>query len=218
MNIFVNWYFDVWNDGVTPWNAHSNLRLAFLGNWICQKLGKVGGSIPYQHNIMLTKPFQRWNAYVTRRESIKYLWWECSMMDWRNCECTGLKVDFIEMWNCLKWQSVRFSKNRSSERPFCITGADKLTGSEQTPTDICTDKSIGTRKGTGLQCNMRTKKISRRTCAEKRSSNRWSACNEHGGMGFSRNGYSIAIQSYKDSSMTKRGAFPERRVMPYAKF
>ena len=43
--------------------------------------------------------------------------------------------------------SVRFSKNLRYERPYCVTGAITLAGSEQAPKGICTDRIIGTRKG-----------------------------------------------------------------------
>ena len=39
------------------------------------------------------------------------------------------------------------SKNVFYENPYCVTGAIKLTGSEQTPKDKCKDRIIGTRKG-----------------------------------------------------------------------
>ena len=43
--------------------------------------------------------------------------------------------------------SVRSSKNRRYEKPYCVTGAMTLTGLEQAPKGICTDRIIGTRKG-----------------------------------------------------------------------
>ena len=36
------------------------------------------------------------------------------------------------------------------ENPYSVTGAVKPTGSEQTPKGKCTDRIIGTRKGTEL--------------------------------------------------------------------
>ena len=42
------------------------------------------------------------------------------------------------------------SKNRNYEKPWCITGASKLTGSKQKPKGICIDRIIGTRKGIRL--------------------------------------------------------------------
>ena len=47
-------------------------------------------------------------------------------------------------------KSVRTSKNVLYENPYCVIGAVKLTGSEQTPTGKCTDRIIGTRKGAEL--------------------------------------------------------------------
>ena len=67
------------------------------------------------------------------------------------------------------WELVRTSKNVLYENPYCVRGAVKPTGSEQTPTGKCTDRIIGTRKGT-----------------ESASSNRKRFCNGVGGMGFSR--------------------------------
>ena len=46
---------------------------------------------------------------------------------------------------------VRLSKNLCYEKPYCVTGAIKLTGLKRTPKGICTDKDDGTRKGTELQ-------------------------------------------------------------------
>lgn len=43
-----------------------------------------------------------------------------------------------------KRQSVRFSKNGNYEKPYSVTGAVKLTGSEQASKYICTDRIIGT--------------------------------------------------------------------------
>ena len=42
---------------------------------------------------------------------------------------------------------MRTSKNVLYENPYCVTGAVKPTGSEQTPKGKCTDRIIGTRKG-----------------------------------------------------------------------
>lgn len=42
-------------------------------------------------------------------------------------------------------------KNPCYERPYCVTGVIKLTGSKRAPKGICTDKDDGTRKGTELQ-------------------------------------------------------------------
>ena len=50
----------------------------------------------------------------------------------------------------IQW-SVRLSKNPCYERPYCVTGVIKLTGSKRAPKGICTDKDDGTRKGTELQ-------------------------------------------------------------------
>lgn len=58
-------------------------------------------------------------------------------------------------------QLVRFSKNVPYEKPFYVKGINKLAGLEQAPKDICKDKTIGTRKGTGLAINKRTNHISR---------------------------------------------------------
>lgn len=55
----------------------------------------------------------------------------------------------VEMHGCDDLQLVRWSKNRIYETPYCVTGTIKLTGSEQEPKDICTDRIIGTRKGIG---------------------------------------------------------------------
>ncbi len=38
------------------------------------------------------------------------------------------------------------SKNPHYENPYSVTGAIKLTGSYQWPTDICKDSDNGTRK------------------------------------------------------------------------
>lgn len=38
---------------------------------------------------------------MTRRESIKYLWWECPRRTDENRECTGLDVYHIEMYGHL---------------------------------------------------------------------------------------------------------------------
>jgi hypothetical protein len=71
---------------------------------------------------------------------------------------------------------VWWNKNRCYETPYAIKGGIKLTGSEQKPKDVCTDKIIGTRKGIEFpQGNRLTKPardISNRIGAEKRSSNR----------------------------------------------
>lgn len=53
---------------------------------------------------------------------------------------------------------MRTSKNVFYENPYCVTGAVKPTGSEQTPKDKCKDRIIGTRKGAELVNNIRTKK------------------------------------------------------------
>ena len=45
--------------------------------------------------------------------------------------------------------SVRSSKNSRYEKPYCVTGAMTLTGLEQAPKGICTDRITGTRKGNG---------------------------------------------------------------------
>lgn len=41
---------------------------------------------------------------------------------------TVLKEDHIEMYGCVKAQSVWFSRNSPYERPCCVTGTSKLTG------------------------------------------------------------------------------------------
>lgn len=51
------------------------------------------------------------------------------------------------MCACEKSQSVWLSKNSQNEKPYCVTGTNKLTGSEQRPKGVCTDRNIGTRKG-----------------------------------------------------------------------
>ncbi len=38
------------------------------------------------------------------------------------------------------------SKNRRYEIPYTVIGGIKHTGSERTPTDICIDRIVGTRK------------------------------------------------------------------------
>ena len=43
---------------------------------------------------------------------------------------------------------VWMSKNLEYENPYSVTGTIKLTGPEQSPKGICTDKIIGTWKGT----------------------------------------------------------------------
>jgi hypothetical protein len=48
---------------------------------------------------------------------------------------------------------VWLSKNSIYEKPYCATGAIMLTGSEQAPKSICTDRIIGTRKGMGIGNN-----------------------------------------------------------------
>ena len=55
--------------------------------------------------------------------------------------------------------SVWISKNLRYETPYCVTGTIKLTGSEQAPTDIWTDRNIGTweavntnRKDSAVRC------------------------------------------------------------------
>ena len=49
------------------------------------------------------------------------------------------------------WKSVRTSKNVFYENPYCVKGAVKPTGSEQTPKDKCKDRIIETRKGAELK-------------------------------------------------------------------
>ena len=39
------------------------------------------------------------------------------------------------------------SKDLCYENPYSVTGTIKLTGSEQSPKSICTDKIVGTWKG-----------------------------------------------------------------------
>lgn len=46
------------------------------------------------------------------------------------------------------------SKNGTHENPQCVTGAFKATGLKQAPKSICTDRIIGTRKGTGVGNNV----------------------------------------------------------------
>jgi len=53
-----------------------------------------------------------------------------------------------------------WSKNLLYETPYSVTGTFKLSGSEQKPTDICTDRIIGTREAAELLNNKLTKKIS----------------------------------------------------------
>jgi len=54
------------------------------------------------------------------------------------------------MYRCGKSQSVWLSKYARYEKPYCVKGAVKPTGSKQTPKSTCKDKTIGTRKGTEL--------------------------------------------------------------------
>lgn len=42
------------------------------------------------------------------------------------------------------------SKNRRYEIPYAVTGGIKHTGLERTPTDICIDRIVGTRKAEKL--------------------------------------------------------------------
>ena len=42
---------------------------------------------------------------------------------------------------------VWWSKNPCYETPYYVKGIIKLTGTERGPTDICTDRFTGTRKG-----------------------------------------------------------------------
>lgn len=42
------------------------------------------------------------------------------------------------------------SKNRRYEIPYTVTGGIKHTGLERTPTDICIDRIVGTRKAEKL--------------------------------------------------------------------
>lgn len=42
------------------------------------------------------------------------------------------------------------SKNRRYEIPYAVTGGIKHTGSERTPTGICIDRIVGTRKAEKL--------------------------------------------------------------------
>jgi hypothetical protein len=51
------------------------------------------------------------------------------------------------MCRCGKPQIVWSSKNGVYERPYCVTGAIKLSGSKPAPKSICTDRVIGTGKG-----------------------------------------------------------------------
>ena len=57
------------------------------------------------------------------------------------------RADCIEMCRSKKLRSVWSSKNTCYEKPCCVTGASKLTGLKQAPKGICTDRIIGTRKG-----------------------------------------------------------------------
>ena len=57
----------------------------------------------------------------------------------------------LRMYGCGQPQLVWFSKYARYEKPYCVIGAVKPIGSKQTPKSICTDRIIGTRKGTELQ-------------------------------------------------------------------
>lgn len=46
---------------------------------------------------------------------------------------------------------VRLSKISSYEKPYVVIGSIKQTGSEETPTDICKDKAIGTLKALDME-------------------------------------------------------------------
>ena len=83
------------------------------------------------------------------------------------------RADCIEMCRSKKLRSVWSSKNTCYEKPCCVTGASKLTGLKQAPKDICTDRSVGTRKGIEFHLEIdRRRIISCRIDAEKQRSHR----------------------------------------------
>lgn len=52
---------------------------------------------------------------------------------------------------------MRISKNPCYESPYIVIGGIKQTGSEEKPTDICTDRIIGTQKADNME-NLISKK------------------------------------------------------------
>ena len=69
-----------------------------------------------------------------------------------NFRMYGSKTGFSrKAKNCQSARFVRISKTVAYENPYTITGSIKQTGLEEKPTDICTDRIIGTWKVSNVE-------------------------------------------------------------------